>query len=453
MCGQAERAQLRQLLNGDLLKRRAELTDRSALLEANQASMELGACVRVCVCACVFVLFFVFVPSLNLCTDAQRQSLADAEQRLADCDSRLAEAEQRLEQAMQDLKGAQKELDEAHAAPDVDQRVKDARKRVDELLNERALYTRELEGAKQKIREVGTISSEEFQAYKGKSVEALYKLLHDVQEQLQSYTHINKKAGEQFVSFVDQRDRLMERNAKLDEGQGSIMELIAALDARKDEAILRTFKGVAKHFEGVFKVCCVCNVYWALCTVYCVVGTFLLACFCFSHLILPCHTLQELVPDGAASLTMIKSATGKRKQGADAAEGAGVQAFVGVRIKATFGGAMGAPQDISLLSGGQKSLVALALIFAIQRADPAPFYLMDEVDAALDSTHRAAVAKMLAAQSQGAQYLIATFKQELVQPAQHFYKISFANKVSNIRSVTADEALRVVQEISAQQKQ
>lgn len=37
------------------------------------------------------------------------------------------------------------------------------------------------------------------------------------------------------------------------------------------------------------------------------------------------------------------------------------------------------------LSGGQKTAVALTLIFAIQRADPAPFYLFDELDAALDS--------------------------------------------------------------------
>ncbi len=38
------------------------------------------------------------------------------------------------------------------------------------------------------------------------------------------------------------------------------------------------------------------------------------------------------------------------------------------------------------LSGGQKSLVALALIFAIQRCDPAPFYLFNEIDAALDDS-------------------------------------------------------------------
>ena len=40
------------------------------------------------------------------------------------------------------------------------------------------------------------------------------------------------------------------------------------------------------------------------------------------------------------------------------------------------------------LSGGQKTLVALALILAIQRCDPAPFYLFDEIDAALDPQYR-----------------------------------------------------------------
>jgi structural maintenance of chromosome 3 (chondroitin sulfate proteoglycan 6) len=47
---------------------------------------------------------------------------------------------------------------------------------------------------------------------------------------------------------------------------------------------------------------------------------------------------------------------------------------------------------IQQLSGGQKSLVALATVFAIQKCDPAPFYLFDEIDANLDAQYRTAVA-------------------------------------------------------------
>jgi ABC-type uncharacterized transport system YnjBCD ATPase subunit len=51
----------------------------------------------------------------------------------------------------------------------------------------------------------------------------------------------------------------------------------------------------------------------------------------------------------------------------------------------------GETQSMKQLSGGQKTVVALALIFAIQKCDPAPFYLFDEIDAALDTQYRTAV--------------------------------------------------------------
>ena len=51
-------------------------------------------------------------------------------------------------------------------------------------------------------------------------------------------------------------------------------------------------------------------------------------------------------------------------------------------LQVSFG--IGETMAMKQLSGGQKTVVALALIFAIQRCDPAPFYLFDEIDAALD---------------------------------------------------------------------
>ena len=71
-----------------------------------------------------------------------------------------------------------------------------------------------------------------------------------------------------------------------------------------------------------------------------------------------------------------------------------VEQFTGVGIKVSFTGNRAEMRDMQQLSGGQKSLVALTLIFAIQKCDPAPFYLFDEIDQALDSMHRKAVAGM-----------------------------------------------------------
>lgn len=69
--------------------------------------------------------------------------------------------------------------------------------------------------------------------------------------------------------------------------------------------------------------------------------------------------------------------------------------------------------SLRLLSGGQKTLVALALIFAIQRCDPAPFYLFDEIDAALDPQYRTTVAQLLRAQADDernpAMFIVTTF--------------------------------------------
>jgi structural maintenance of chromosome 3 (chondroitin sulfate proteoglycan 6) len=70
--------------------------------------------------------------------------------------------------------------------------------------------------------------------------------------ELKKFAHVNKKALDQYMSFTDQRDDLVKRKEELDSGAGSIKDLIAVLDQRKDEAIERTFKGVAKNFSAVF---------------------------------------------------------------------------------------------------------------------------------------------------------------------------------------------------------
>jgi structural maintenance of chromosome 3 (chondroitin sulfate proteoglycan 6) len=100
------------------------------------------------------------------------------------------------------------------------------------------------------------------------------------------------------------------------------------------------------------------------------------------------------------------------------------------------------------LSGGQKALVALALIFAIQRCDPAPFYIFDELDQALDSTYRQAVANLISRQANSpdtpTQFITSTFRPEIVAIAKNCYGISHQNKVSSIHPMQKNDALRFI---------
>ena len=73
-------------------------------------------------------------------------------------------------------------------------------------------------------------------------------------------------------------------------------------------------------------------------------------------------------------------------------------------LQVSFGA--GEVMTMKQLSGGQKTLVALALILAIQRCDPAAFYLFDEIDAALDPQYRTTVARMLAQQARSSLSLL-----------------------------------------------
>lgn len=103
-------------------------------------------------------------------------------------------------------------------------------------------------------------------------------------------------------------------------------------------------------------------------------------------------------------------------------------------------------REMNQLSGGQKSLVALALIFAIQKCDPAPFYLFDEIDQALDAQHRKAVADMIHELSKTAQFITTTFRPELLEHAHKFYGVKFRNKVSHVDCVTREEAYDFVED-------
>jgi structural maintenance of chromosome 3 (chondroitin sulfate proteoglycan 6) len=287
-----------------------------------------------------------------------------------------------------------------------------------------------------KIQELGSLPPpSELEKFDRKTIPELMKSLESINKSLKKYSHVNKKAYDQYVNFSEQRESLLKRKEELDRGADKVKELIESLDRQKDEAINRTFRGVSAHFKDVFK---------------------------------------ELVPNGAGELIMRTTPTSPRKAEAatsslptqeskddsdraetEANDEPDVSSYQGVGIKVRFS-QVGENYMMSQLSGGQKALVALALIFSIQRCDPAPFYLFDELDQALDSTYRASVANLIQRQSSSpdnpTQFIVSTFRQELVSIANRCFGISHQNKVSSLHPLSKKDAQSFIANLMSEEE-
>ncbi|XP_050093958.1 structural maintenance of chromosomes protein 3-like [Anopheles aquasalis] len=114
--------------------------------------------------------------------------------------------------------------------------------------------------------------------------------------------------------------------------------------------------------------------------------------------------------------------------------------YTGLSIKVSFVGGDAVAKGMNQLSGGQKTVAAVAFIFAIQKFNPAPFYLFDEIDQALDVQHRAHVAVLINELSSTSQFITTTFRREFLRYAHQFYGVRCRNNTSYIGVVSKDEA-------------
>ena len=91
------------------------------------------------------------------------------------------------------------------------------------------------------------------------------------------------------------------------------------------------------------------------------------------------------------------------------------------------------------LSGGEQSVAALALIFAIQDYDPSPFYYFDEVDQNLDSVNAECIAKMCRERSKAAQFIMVTLRKVSLQLADHHIGITHGGDGCSRRIIDFDQ--------------
>jgi chromosome segregation protein len=91
--------------------------------------------------------------------------------------------------------------------------------------------------------------------------------------------------------------------------------------------------------------------------------------------------------------------------------------------------------DVKSLSGGEQTLVALSLIFAIQELKPYYFYIFDEIDAALDKRNSERLAELLKKYMRRGQYIVITHNDEVIANSTNLYGVSMSEGVSKIVSL------------------
>ncbi|OGE50113.1 hypothetical protein PENARI_c018G03726 [Penicillium arizonense] len=336
------------------------------------------------------------------------QALEKLNTRLKQVDTSIEEGNTRIVELQQRNAETRREIE------DLARSIEKHQRRMEKSMQKKAALTKQGAECAANIRALGVLPDEAFTKYQHTDSNTVVKKLHKTNEALKKYSHVNKKAFEQYNSFTKQRETLTSRRSELDASQKSIDDLISVLDQRKDEAIERTFKQVSREFHNVF---------------------------------------EKLVPAGRGRL-IIQRKTDRNARPEDDVDSddeearQSVENYVGVGISVSFNSKHDDQQRIQQLSGGQKSLCALALVFAIQACDPAPFYLFDEIDANLDAQYRTAVAQMLKSisDSTNGQFICTTFRPEMLHVAEKCYGVSFRQKASTIDVVSREEALKFVEE-------
>ncbi|XP_045830269.1 structural maintenance of chromosomes protein 3-like [Trifolium pratense] len=358
--------------------------------------------------------------SMVIDAELKSQELSDAKILVDDASNQLTRVSESINNRTKQIAKIKDDMNKLKSLEsEYERKLEEDAKELEEMLNKKNTYSAKEEEYTKKIRELGPLTSDAFDTYKRRNIRDLQKMLHRCNDQLQQFSHVNKKALDQYINFTEQREELQKRQAELDAGDEKIRELISVLDQRKDESIERTFKGVARHFREVF---------------------------------------SELVQGGHGHLVMMKKKDGDHddddqdEDGPREANPEGrVEKYIGVKVKVSFTG-QGETQSMKQLSGGQKTVVALTLIFAIQRCDPAPFYLFDEIDAALDPQYRTAVGNMIRrlADIANTQFITTTFRPELVKVADKIYGVTHQNRVSRVNVISEDLALEFINQDQTQ---
>jgi len=211
------------------------------------------------------------------------------------------------------------------------------------------------------------------------SKEVLVQKLNQAQETIMRIGSVNMRSLEVYETIKKEYDSINEKVETISKEKGGILKIIHEIDIKKKKAFLKTLKELDEIFSRNF---------------------------------------SQLSSKGQVYLEL-ENKTEPFSGG------------INIVVKTGHGKYF----DVKSLSGGEQTLVALSLIFAIQELSPYSFYLLDEIDAALDKRNSERLAGLLRKYMKNGQYLVITHNDEIITNATNLYGVSMHDGISKIVSL------------------
>ena len=216
-----------------------------------------------------------------------------------------------------------------------------------------------------------------------KEIEEFEEKIKEIERELEAMGPVNLKSLTDYDLEREKYDEIVDKKTRLEEERKEILTFMEELEAEKTQKFLTVYNEIADNFSRVF---------------------------------------AQLSPDGEANLML---------------ENPEHPLMGGITVRSKPRGKELVTLDA--MSGGEKTLTGLALIFAIQMYNPTSFYIFDEIDAALDNVNAHNVALLISDMAKASQFIVVSLRDTTVRKADLLIGVSNQDGISKIVSVDLEE--------------
>lgn len=320
--------------------------------------------------------------------DAQTKVVEEVKDRVKDVTDRLKEQKHKLREQNDEINKLSKERDKVGA------KINEKRLEIKKIQHEVEQINSDARDAsaavKAMLRKHNWISEERSLFGKENSDYPFKRKDFDINElssQVQRLTSaknamsktVNQRANLLLSDKEKEADKLRDRRSLIELDKDKLIKYMEEVDRKKKDALYKAWQKINRDFDSIF-------------------STFLPNT----------HAKLDLVP--------------------------GKDLLDGLEVKVAFGDVW--KESLTELSGGQRSLVALSLILALLKFNPAPLYILDEVDAALDQNHTQNTGSMIKQHFNKSQFIIVSLKDDMFRNANVLFKTRFVDGKSTVTRYT-----------------